>query len=380
MSPRNLAGGAFVALGLILASFAWSGFSLTRTVFNPSRSEEIARHLYNDPFVKEFLEDRMAQAVANQIPLELGVANRDIKTVAASALASVEGEEAFVNALGSLHRQLIGMEPQEKDSVVVTSAALGEQVRTGLGRTVPGLGDTVPSLDSFAVDLPVDSLPSAGGWRNKLTSIVNLLALAAVVLVGTAFVITNNRAKILRRVGFWAIGAAAFWLVLAVVVPVAAPVLLPEKAALLGGFWGVAAEGMRLPSIVAMGLGVTAVVVSFVWGTVARFVGVGSISARGRRQAVPTVSAASYPQPPLPSAGTYPPMTQGPVSSPGGPTRSYAPPTAAPVAPPGQGVGHTGPPSSFPTSSLPTSSYRPPTPPEESDGPRWVEGQGYVDD
>lgn len=389
MSTRNLAGGALVAFGLILASLAWSGFSLSRTVLNPDRSEEIARHLYNDPFVKEFLEERVAQAVAAQMPLELGVANRDIKAAAASAMDSTEVEDTFVGALSTIHRQLLGLETPSGDSVKLNSPEIGEEIKFDLGKQVPGLGNALSSLDVLSVDLPVDSLPDVGSWRDKLANGVNLLALAALILVGVAFVITNNRPKILRRVGFWAIGAAAFWLILAVVIPVAAPVFLPESAALVGGFWGVAAQGMRMPSIVAVAAGVVAVVLSFIWGATSKhLVGARPTSAATRNaNPIPAVPYATSNRPSAPVASS------GPVSA-----ARYGPPTGQPVPPrpPGgptrdatqvyQGQGFTPPSPAGPHTTPPSSSASPPTPPTPPVAPpehgpqsRWVEGQGYVD-
>jgi hypothetical protein len=259
------------------------------------------------------------------------------------------------------HQRLLGDDPRPDEPIVVDATALAAATRAELVNSDPELLGGLPEVPSFAVELPIESIPDLGGVRTTLLGAVAFLAAATVAFVAAAFVVTDNRARVLRRVGLWAIGAAAFWVIFGLVVPWLAHLLMPEEAIVMASIWGVAAEGMIDPSIVAACAGVVALILSIIWM-------IGSAALRSsrrrsaRRRADPATAAPDRTvAPSADSAAAYEARGRG--------RRTYAvdrPPAAAP-----------GPPT--PARGTPIVPPRIETP-RQSTGPQWVEGVGYVDD
>ena len=49
-----------------MATASWAGFTLSRTILDPGRSERLAEQLLENPQVREALVDRLADAVEPQ--------------------------------------------------------------------------------------------------------------------------------------------------------------------------------------------------------------------------------------------------------------------------------------------------------------------------
>lgn len=343
---RRLAGGVLVGFGLVAASLAWVCLSITRTVLDPERSQAIAEDVYRDPEVRSQLKGSMATAIDAAIPDGADVLRLEVTDAAGRALDDPAVEALVVDGLVRAHQRFLGADPAPDEPIVVDGAALASATRAELVAARPDLIGVVPEVPSLAITLPTDSIPDAGGLRGRLIAATGLFALIAAGLVGAAFVITNDRPRVLRRVGFWLIGAAAFWVVVGTALPALAHLILPGQAAIIAAIWGVAAGGMRQPSITAAIAGVVALAVSVVWMAVA---------AVARRQARRPARAARARREPEPAyAPTYEPA----------PTYS-APPT------------YTARPEPAPA---PAPTYAAPAAPRPSAAPQWVEGVGYVDD
>lgn len=355
---RRLAGGFLVGLGLIAASLAWISLSITRTILDPERSTAIAEDVYRDPEVRDQLRNSMAGALDAAVPDGVDLNRLDVVDAADRALDDPAVEALLVDGLIRAHQRFLGDDPNPDEPIVVDGAALASATRRQLVSSRPELAGVVPEIPSMAVTLPTDSLPNAGGLRDRLVAATGLLAAVAAGLVVAAFVVTDNRARILRRVGFWLIGAAAFWVIIGTALPSLAHLLLPGQAAIIGAIWGVAAGGMRQPSITAGVAGVAALVLSLVW------MAGSAVSRRSRRRDAARQRTAR--------AAEEPRYVSRPVTAPTGyqaPNPDYVPPPPAPTptyVPPGEGVDAT---------------VAAPSPaPTGSSAPRWVEGVGYVDD
>ncbi|MBK5223072.1 MAG: hypothetical protein JJE52_09385 [Acidimicrobiia bacterium] len=352
---RRLAGGFLVAIGLIVASLAWVGFSFTHTILDPGRSQAIADDLYDDPEVRAQLKSSMTSAMQAALPEGMALGRPEIADAADRALHDPAVKELLVGGLVRAHQRFLGADPNPDEPIVVDGSALAAATRSQLINAHPELLGAVPEVPSLAITLPTDSIPDAGGLRSTISGAVVMLATLAAGLVAAAFIVTDNRARILRRVGFWAIGAAAFWLVIGFVLPALAHLLLPGQAAIIAAIWGVAANGMLQPSIIAAVAGVAALVLSLVW------MAGSSVSGRRRperhpmpRQAPPRTRTAPLPHAPrAPDPDAYGPRAPRhpiPVRTPGPAT----PATGVPVVPP-------------PAAARPAA-------------PTWIEGKGYVDD
>ena len=339
---RRLAGGVLVGFGLVAASLAWVCLSMSRTVLDPERSEAIAEDVYRDPEVRAQLERSMATAVDEAIPEGVTVSRLDITDAAERALDDPAVEQLLVGGLVRAHQRFLGADPDPDEPIVVDGTALAAATRVELVNAQPELAAVVPEVPSIAVTLPTDSIPDAGGLRGRLVAATALLAAVGAGLVVAAFVVTNDRARVLRRVGFWLIGAAAFWVVIGTALPSLAHLMLPDQAAIIAAIWGVAAGGMRQPSITAAVVGVAALVLSVVWmagSAIARRYG----NRPARREAAPAPAYVPV------AAATRAPASPAPAPA---PIYAPAPPTAY-----------------APTYSRPADA-----------SPQWVEGVGYVDD
>lgn len=378
MAPmgRRLIGGALVAVGLIAASLAWAGFAASRTVLDPSRSEAIATDIYGDREVRAQLRSSMASALDAAIPEGVQVSRAELVAAADRALDDPAVEALLVGGLIRAHQRFLGEDPNPDSPIVIDGAAMARASRSALVNLRPELVNVVPEPPSLPVELPTERLPDASGLRTWLNATVALLAAVAVGLVVAAFVLTNDRPRVMRRVGFWAIGASVFWLLVGVVLPELAHLLLPGAAAILAAMWGVAAGGMIEPSRTALLAGVGAVVVSFLWAGVAALAG-GGREPRARPEPRRAGSAGRV-------ATSRPPARRAPVGAAAGTVVGAAPVghvarSGAPVAASGRPVRTPGPitpPQGSP--AVPGPAIAPPRPPSSS--PRWIEGVGYVDD
>ena len=357
---RRLVGGVLVALGLVAASLAWAGFSLTRTALDPDASQRIAEAVYDDPEVQSYLKDAMAAAAEPFI--EAGVPRAELDAAADRALDDPAVEEAMVGGLVRAHQRFLGGDPRPDEPIVVDATALASATRTELVNSDPELLGSLPEVPSFAVTLPTESIPDVGDLRAVVLGAVAMLSAAAVALVAAAFVVTDDRARVLRRVGLWAIGAAVFWVVFGLVVPSLAQLLLPTEATVAGSIWGVAAEGMIDPSVIAACAGVVALVLSIVWM-------VGSAVMRSNRRRAARRRGEPEPRRGAPARAADAAAADE-ARGRAAPTRA-APTRAAPTTAPVRTPGPATPPRGTPV--VPSSPSRP-------SGPQWVEGVGYVDD
>ena len=368
---RRLAGGALVAIGLVAASLAWAGYSISNTVLDASRSRAIADEVYDDPEVRAQLRSAMAGALDAAIPESVPISRVEIAAAADRALHDPAVEAAVVGGLVRAHQRFLGQDPNPDEPIVVDAAALAAATRSELVNAHPDLLGAVPEVPSIAVTLPTDSIPDAGGARGTIMGAVVFLCLVAVGLVVAAMVVTDSRARILRRVGFWAIGAAAFWLLVGVVVPSLAHLVLPGQAAIIAAIWGVAAGSMLEPSITLALAGAVALALSIVWSVASSLADRRSRAARRpdpRRERLRTAASPS-PAPAAPAATYY------------GPSRpSRLPPDGRPVSAPSAARSAPARPAPASPAADPTSVARSPLTPTPRPAPRWVEGVGYVDD
>lgn len=378
---RRLIGGVLVAIGLIAASLAWTGYAVSRTLLDPGRSQAIADDLYQDREVRAQMRNSMADALDAAIPENVQVNRSELVAAADRALDDPLVEDLLVGGLIRAHQRFLGEDPNPDEPIVIDGAAMATASRTGLVNVRPELATVVPEPPSMPVTLPTDRLPNAGGFRAWLNGAVAMLAAIAVGLVVAAFVLTNDRPRVLRRVGFWAIGAAAFWLLVGVVLPELAHLLVPGPAAIFGAVVGVAAGGMIQPSITAAVAGAGAVVLSFLWAAVAAMMGRRPAPARAGRPRDEPVPVGA-PAPVQAHAAGVPSHHQQPVSQqqPMPPAAPAPPVPTQPSPQDGQTPAHTHVAPQVQQQSPPPPPGAAPPPSVPQRAPRWVEGVGYVND
>ena len=416
-----------IGLSLLVATASWAGFTLSRTILDPGRSEALAEQLLENPQVRAALVDRLADAVETQIPPEVPVSRGLIEAGAETAIDDPRVRALIVDGVVRYHRNAL---EGNAEPVVIDAAALGTVSREVLVNVRPELDPFLPATPSIELELPTTGL----NWLARIKQFVDRFTLLAalVAAAGTtlALAVARNRAAVLRRVAFWGYGAAAFWLLVGFAVPWLAGLLSPTSGAIAAAAVDVFFGAMIGPAVVVAIVSTVILLAGFALPMVSRRRGARAIQPRRPGPAAggggrPPGTRPGQTPAPLPAA---PPLVTRPaptmVQNPGpGPATAAASPGGYPSGPaagpaPRQAVDRTsvmptptpavaerprpsGPPSSpasSPASRPPATTPGPTTtrrvPTNEPTGiddaaetietpprpPAWEEGIGYLDE
>ncbi|MEM9562979.1 MAG: hypothetical protein AAGA93_10195 [Actinomycetota bacterium] len=234
-------------LSLIVATMSWAGFTLSRTILDPGRSERLAEQLLDNPQVRDALVVRLADAVEPQIPPEVPVSRSLIESGAATALDDPRVRALVVDGFVRYHRNAL---EGETEPVVIDAGDLGAASRDALVDVRPELDQFLPAAPAVEVELPTAGfgwLASVKDFVDRFTLLGALVAAAGATL---ALAVARNRGAVLRRVAFWGYGAAAFWLLIGLGVPRIADVLSPTSGAIASAAVDVFLGAMIGPAIV----------------------------------------------------------------------------------------------------------------------------------
>ena len=384
-----------IGLSLLVATVSWAGFTLSRTVLDPGRSERLAEQLLENPQVREALVDRLSDAVEPQIPPEVPVSRGLIESGAETALDDPRVRSLIVDGVVRFHRNALEGNPEP---VIIDAGALGAASRDSLVAVRPELDQFLPAVPVVELELPTAGftwLAPIKRFVDRFTVIGALVALAGTTI---ALVVAQDRGSVLRRVAFWGYGAAAFWLLVGFAVPRLADLLSPTSGAIASAAVDVF-FGAMIPPAVVLAIASTAILLL---GFALPALG----GRRGARVAQPRGAGGSVGPPPIaPAPG---PIVR-PANRPIAPAPAPAPMTGAPrVTPAAPGPNPR--PSLDPTMVAPQPGRAGPTgridntaemprpaidgapanrpvvdaPGPEADrttgAPRWEEGVGYTDD
>jgi hypothetical protein len=376
---RGLAG-LILGISLVLASVAWSGFVLTHTVLDPGRSERLADQLLDNEVLREALVGRLAGAMGAALPPEFLVPDQQLEEAAAVALEDPRVEALVRDGIVRVHRNALEGNPEP---VALDTTALGEASRDALVAVRPELAMVLPEAPPLTVELPTVGLSWLGRLR-ELAQQVSLL-LGAVSLVGIllSLLVARNRPAVLRRVSFWAFGAAAFWLIVGYGIPVLARSLAPSSTAIASAMIDVF-FGAMIPPAVTMGVfGAILLGASLLWASAserrgARVLQPGAASNGRGRQEVPAGRGRTTSNIRPIAAATATPDRAAPTGAApraeGGPRPRVDATQVLPVVPDARAPAR---PSASPT---PTPTPTPTPHNAVPSAPRWVEGVGYVED
>ena len=345
-----------VALSLIVASLSWAGFTLSRTILDPGRSERLAFQLLDNPEVRDALTSRLADTLESQIPSDVPVPRATVEAGADVALDDPRVRALIVDGFVRVHQNALeGVD----EPVVVDAGALGAAGRDALVNTRPELDAFLPAAPSVEVELPTTGL----SWMGRVADVVDRFTLLGAIgsLAGliTGFVIAPNRPAVLRRMAYWGYGAAAFWIVVGLAVPWAAGLLSPTSAAIATAAVDVFFGAMIRPAIILAVIATALLVIGIAWPNLDRRrgahllqparAGAGSTTPAAAPAATstigtPTIGAATAPPPAHMSAQAATP--QPTMIAPTPPTnQGQQPPTYAaapsPSRPPASNAGAT---------------------------------------
>lgn len=332
---RSLAA-ALLGISLWIGSLAWSGFLMTRTVLDPSRSERVAETLLENEAVRAQLVDNIAGAIEAGLPPGAPVDRAALEVGAEQALDSPAVRTLVLDAFVRSHQAFLGEGDPPRS---IDGGAFGAAARQAVIDRNPALAGVVPEAPSIEVPLPTKRIPDLGPVRRGLLTAVPILAGAAVVGAALALLVTTNRPAVIRRAGFWAIGLSAVVLVFAYGVPALAQEVAPSQAEVVAALVAALAESTRGPALALAGAGVAGIVLSLLWRPAASAMATDGNPppARAAAPAPRRAREVGRPRPPrrdLPTPARRPAPTRAAPASPPVPPTASAPSAGGPVPAP----------------------------------------------
>lgn len=359
----------------MFGSVAWAGFVMNRTVLDPGRSERLAEQLFDNEALRSALVDRLAAALGAAIP-DGGPAIPDqlLRAAADAALDDPSVQAVVRDGIVATHRNAL---EGNAENTTIDATAVGVAARSALVEARPELATVIPELPPVAIELPTSGLSRLGAIKDFVERVTIIFAAMAVIGAATALVITSNRPAVLRRVAYWAFGAAAFWLIVGYGIPLLADSIAPSSGAIVVAIIDVFFGAMIGPALVLAALGVGLIAASMLWA---------SASARRPAHAVQPMRRGGNgdDRASRPRAGGVTQVRHAPT----GPTRPQGqaqpqPQQPGPQQPAPQQPQPQQPPEPRPAPVRPDpqpQQTRPSVPPAAGTDREWVEGVGYVDE
>ncbi len=276
-----------IGMSLLVATMSWAGFTLSRTVLDPGRSERLADQLLENPDVRAALTSRLADALEAQIPADVPVPRQAVEAGAATALDDPRVEALIRDGFVRVHQNALA---GNDEPVTLDPGALGAAGRDALVASRPELDPFLPAAPPVALELPTTGLAWLGTVKNVVDRFTLLGAVVAVFGGIAAFVVARDRGPVLRRVAFWGYGASAFWLLAGYGVPWLAGNLSPTSAAIATAAVDVFFGAMIAPAVVIAALSTVMLAAGLVWPTAARSRGARVAQPRRPRTPAPVTS------------------------------------------------------------------------------------------
>ncbi len=261
---RGLAG-LILGLSLVLASVAWAGFVMSRTVLDPGRSERLADQVFENEQLRGALSERLATGLQSVIPGDIPVPPELLEQAADLALDDPAVQTLVRDGIVATHRNAL---EGNSEPVTLDASALGVAGREALVSLRPELAAVVPEIPPVEVTLPTGKLSFLGTIRDFVERFTTICAVLALVGSLSALLLTTDRPAILRRVSFWAFGAAAFWMVVGFGVPWMAKTLAPSSDAIVAAMVDVFFGAMIPPAITMAVVGAALFGASLLWSAV----------------------------------------------------------------------------------------------------------------
>lgn len=235
-----------LGLSLVLASVAWAGFTLSRTVLDPGRSERLATQLLDNPQVRQALITRTADVLEEQVPRDIPIRGDVLELAAETVIDDPRVESIIRDGLVRVHQNaLAGVdEPTTIDGGLLAAAG-----RDALVAGYPALDALLPAAPPVEVELPTAGLSRLGGFKSFVDRYTTVAALAALVGMAAAFAMALRRAPLLRRVAIWGFGASIFWLLAGYGIPRVVEALSPTSGAIASAAADVFFGAMFAPAV-----------------------------------------------------------------------------------------------------------------------------------
>ena len=197
----RVASRAVASLAVLCASLSWAGWVFLHTIGDPTRAEDVATAVLDDPRSRE----QIATSFALQFVRASGIERSNIDLVEQTidtALGDPRVSTDVIAAFGAAHANALGVD-DERDTTIDTNAML-TSIREQLAAVDPELATQLPDGVLPAVTLPTFHPPGVESARRVAESATAALAIAAAALAVVAFAFGDRRG-VLRRIGLWGV-------------------------------------------------------------------------------------------------------------------------------------------------------------------------------
>ncbi|MCU1392592.1 MAG: hypothetical protein JWM34_1020 [Ilumatobacteraceae bacterium] len=247
-----------MTIGLLCASFAWSGWVFLHSVGDPHRAERIATSILDNPAARA----EIAAPLADQIVQNFSLPVADKATIAAT-VADVLGDPNivgnFIAAFGSAQANALGV--NDPRPTTIDAGALINAIRDRLAPTQPELAALIPT-STATIDLPKVQSPVISDARSLADTWTLYLGLIAVAIVVLCMVFGDRRWT-LRSYGFWAIFTGAFWAIGPRLAPWLVHHFAPQADAVVGATVDAVAGPITFAATLLVVSGIAALVVRY---------------------------------------------------------------------------------------------------------------------
>jgi len=296
-------------LALLAASVSWLGWVFLHTAGDPTRSDRIAHAILANPTARHEVAADIAGGLAaatnkaltaHHLPAVADGADPALQSAVDAALADPRIAANIVDAISAEHAEALGETPAHP--AVIDTAALVTAVRVHLLPVEPAVAKAIPAVGPAAIHLPTAHIPFARQIRTQAKRWVGVLALGAAAGLLAALLL-GDRARVLRRAGWWGVGAGLSWAIVPRLITWAGTTWISSQAAVIKAVvQGAAGAVSATATVLALG-GVGAVVAGHLLPGVLGGVGGQNAAPRPRRHAaVPAVAT-------QPAAGSWSRMT-----------------------------------------------------------------------
>ena len=247
--------GPILTIGLCLATLAFTMWAIGATAIVPGPLHRDAARVLDKSPVHRTMANRVAAAIATQIPAGHAVDPLVLAAVADATLEQPAFVAAFANALDQVQEHVMHgtANPINLDPVLVADAARDASAGH------PELAGALSAGTPIAVGLPDDNIPDLAHWAALWQGATRVVAFFALVLMTYGALRVEHRVWALGRICRWAIAVgvgtlALFW-------------VLPRVLEALGGWIAVGGvvlggDNMLVPLALVLIVGGTAGVVS----------------------------------------------------------------------------------------------------------------------
>jgi hypothetical protein len=212
---RDVVATVLVVLGAIAIVLASTGWWLERNFLDTSRFTGTANHLLDQDAVHAELTNVLVRQLSKEAGTDLQIARPFLAGIVSNVVDSDAFRTVFDAALSRAHRVLVD---RDTEHVILDLTDAYDQIKGPLQQVAPNLAEQLPSRDQLRVVLLERSqLSTVWDTIDAVKHAVALIAILAILLVGTGIAIAANRWRTLARCG-WAVAATGAILVAALLV------------------------------------------------------------------------------------------------------------------------------------------------------------------